>query len=385
MAKFWNPDFQLQAKMQHRYESMFHAKKYFKLGMRHILRCNKYLKPATDNAGRLVTIVTTGEKRKPKFLGLQQCHNTWACPVCAPRLLNIYRIKLNAIFGEAIKQGYSLRMMTFTVPHYSDESADDVLTRLMQCYRDFSLYTRVMRRQKSFEAEVFGSVTATECKYSFSYGFHFHRHVVFMIKDNAAFERDFLKMREWWKKRTLQHSRYGETPKRNWLHLSPQRINTASYIAKLTGEITKTDQPKNASRDMFELLASDDDHDLEIFAEFACAVRGHRRIQRSKNLTKNLHLDAERLELEAKRTAMLGEFGSVRAVASFTEDSWCEIVEAEHDANKPHRHYLLLRAQLDGIDGVRRYCEENCLPQPLTRVPAIMDGEKTIAQSRSVA
>ena len=366
MPSFWKPDYQLQAKMQHRYESMFQQKQYFKLGMRHLLRCNRYLIPSADGGTGKALIITSGKARVPKYVGLQQCHNAWSCPVCAPRVLATYKLKLNVIFDQAIKQGYSLRMITFTVPHYADESADTVLMRLLDTYNKFNTYKRVMTHQKSFEAKTYGSVVATECKHSKIYGFHFHRHTVYLVKDNAAFERDFVKMRNWWQAYIEQFKKTDAPNKHSeGMYLSPQCFTTANYIAKLTNEMAKPGQEKKFSRDMFELLTTNSEDDLKIFAEFACAVHGHRRIQRSNNLLKLLGLNSEQLDKAVQEQALLGEFGDVKTVASFAEDSWRKILEAEHDDNKPHRHYLLFRAQLDGIDGVRRYCAENKLPQPL--------------------
>ena len=360
-------DYYLQGILQRHIET--EAPRHYTISLHSLSKCCKHPLQSIDQASSGgVHVLTHGKARRGAFLGLQMCGNAWSCPVCSPIRISEQRIKVTKLLEQAALAGYVGIMVTFTIPHTIRQSAAEVLENLHTAKHQYDLwfsnrkFLSTTTRAKRYD--VAGSICACECKYSYSRGFHFHYHVVYVVRatDEQKFRADEQIFRKKWWQLTehLKPNYYLYKTEPEGLHISSGHVMNGDYIAK---EMCKTSNGKTGSSvEMFDLLKTADPKDRDIFIEFAAAVRGYARIRCSSRLRAHLHISREEL-----RQAVVGEFDFTepRVVATFTFDAWRDICRDEYDTRKLHRRWILLRAQLDGFDGVFNYCLENALPVPM--------------------
>ncbi|MBQ3433951.1 MAG: hypothetical protein IJG24_02770 [Selenomonadaceae bacterium] len=360
-------DYHLQSVLQRHIET--EAPRHYTISLHSLSQCCKHpLQDPNQTSSGGVHVITHGKARRGAFLGLQMCGNSWSCPVCAPIRIAEKRIRVTKLLERAKEAGYVGIMVTFTIPHTIRQPAAEVLKNLHEAKHLYDLwfsnrkFLSTATRAKRYD--VAGSICACECKYSYSRGFHFHYHVVYVVraKDEQKFRADEPIFRRKWQSLTERYkpNYYAYKTEPDGLHISEQLITNGNYIAK---ELCKTSNGKRGrSMEMFELLQTDDPRDKDIFIEFAAAVRGYARVRCSSRLRQNLAISAEELKAQ-----IVGEFDftAPKVVATFTFDAWYEICRDECDTRKLHRRWILLRAQLDGFDGVYNYCLENALPVPM--------------------
>lgn len=69
------------------------------------------------------------------YSGLVTCGSVWACPVCASRIQERRRPEVQKAIDWAKAQSYAVVMVTFTFPHKSWQSLDDLLTRQADAFK----------------------------------------------------------------------------------------------------------------------------------------------------------------------------------------------------------------------------------------------------------
>lgn len=333
-----------------------------RLRLKSLKICNTY--PIFDGSASGIHIELkidqqTGE-RKANFLGLGQCQNVWACPVCAPRKIQEYRLKITKVIEHWREKGYTAAMVTLTIPHYCQQSATEVMTNLKESYKVFSRnYINRWRRDHNAP----GTISAYECKYSKHNGWHFHLHLVIVMpkEEFPRFKKIEAHWREQWNKITKPLEIY---PTRTDIHcglfFSKNEIKNGDYIAK---ELAK---PRGSNKknkfntiDVFELLESDNPEENERFLEFCDAVRGRNRITIGTKLSRGLDFS----EIKKKHAAQQEENITTAVVATFTYNAWFEIIRAE-SGEFPHRMNILHAAEIAELAGVLLYCKEHKLPLP---------------------
>lgn len=354
-------NFKLQMKLQ----KIIDAAPYScRLKLKSLRGCGRYplyankLTHAIDVA---VSETNTG-RRHAHFIGLGKCKSVWACPVCSAQIINDYRIKITDIINHWRERGYKAHMVTVTIPHYRQQPAETVLNNLYKGLRKFAQSLSGYRKRRG----IIGTIRAAECKYSQFNGWHFHAHILFFVpadfsatftsQDNADF------MEQHWEKSIadLYEHEVNRRYTKHSLWISKKEIINGDYIAK---ELAKTHSSNRAKKractiDPFELLESDDPRHHELFLEYAQAVHGHTRIKLGPKLIKGVQFT----DLKKKAAEKAG-VTSTAVVASFSYESWNEIVAQETD-NEAHRLEILTAAEQSGFDGVFEYCNLHNLPLP---------------------
>lgn len=178
----------LQARLQH----------YDCNGIAHLKNLKHCM--ARSHSARGVTISKTSDG-KVGVQGLTYCHNSWACPSCAPYQMNRIKQKLTLAFAMMKERGYRCRMVTFTVPHarLSDGTfmkLDDIFYLLRNVYN--SCLSGTMKHVRSTDSRTF---SIFEITWSPINGWHPHIHALYWLKpdDMDKFIAAEKRLQESWK------------------------------------------------------------------------------------------------------------------------------------------------------------------------------------------
>lgn len=326
-------DYKLQKKWQDIIEER-------KLPMRGQLVCSRAVLPYVPNMYG-VELRLVGHHGA--FGGLMQCDNMWSCPICSYN-----RSAEKAIFIDKCLEYYRRRgdkagyMVTFTVPHWKNESAATVYKRLAKSLQHLTKIS-FWRRYLVKKFGLVGRVTSIECTYGDN-GFHFHCHMMLFM--NAHMEKEFLDFED----------RLGEEWEKCYNKFTPEHMlapnayicneNSGVYISRsktsfgevaatsatghyvmgmeVSGGALKTVSMKSG-RTMFQMLASADEEDNNKFVEYALATRHKARITISRSLLK---LPVDDIELPHKE-GVEEDFSETVVVATFTYSDWYKVLACE--------------------------------------------------------
>lgn len=257
--------------------------------------CLRILAPNSD-----LIKVKQSPKNKCHYSGLVICGSFWVCPVCSARISykraeELYQVNLS---------GYDLSMVTTTLQHNKTDGLKPLMDKLSAAWRNFKLGDPYKRKVEKYG--IIGTITGTEVRYGAN-GPHPHKHTMFISK--KPLDRDFV---DWAKNRWISclNKVSGSATYESGLDVITQLDHDAkTYITKLldpeTGNITDqrrwtiTDEisssnkkTSSTSRHPFELLDGDRSGDLEIFKDYAKAIKGYQSLRWSPGL-KNLLLVPE--------------------------------------------------------------------------------------------
>lgn len=306
----------------------------------------------------------TGEVHtKTDALNSYFCGNTFACPVCGPKRLAIAERRITRVIIGMKKLNYQPLMFTLVVPHHIGMSANEVYTLLLEVRKRLSALRKFRLVLQSMDSRY--SITSTECTYSKN-GFHFHQHILYffnMEKFNQKILDEILiyvnqALRNLIKK---IHGTYWSTGTDILTYSKdangkPNFTTSGAYITASI-ELTANNYKKcraDTSRQMMELLDSDDEIDHLRYLDFMLATRQHHRVEFSRNILKFM-ADIDDEEVKKNQTTQIID---THIVASFTADSWNKIFYK-------HKNADILQAAVYGYDEVYEYCQRENLPLPL--------------------
>lgn len=328
-----------------------------------------------------------------RFSNLFRCRSSWACPVCSDLAAREWKLKFEAILRGQARKGYSAVMVTFTVAHYLNNPAKEVLSRLNTVWRKTMHGHWLARRFQCHSCDsekwnFFKFARVTECNYTRN-GWHFHYHVVFFgkIEELRAFwDENEAAIKERWSKFDRQMMvADGITPSKETDRTQETGVVVSrtvngdvrvarplSIIKYLTSGWSLSTEVSSGfgtgdkalhegSRHVFELLASSDISDNEKFIEYATVTQNKCRIKLSYGLLDDAIFEEVEQDLfeepDSKKKYVL--------VAWWLLRDWFKIIEREMRENVPHRANLAYLARSQLIDDIIFYCETFNLPIPL--------------------
>lgn len=357
-------DYRLLAKLQRLIDKLPYDRR---LLLRNLHICNQY--PIYNNSNGsskhdvMIELMERADgDQKARYLGLGMCKSAWACPRCAPLRIEEYRQRITAIIDHWRERGYAAYMVTFTIPHYIDQTATEVFDNLRNTYKTFVL-NHIAHWKKA--SGWIGTIDTNEVKYSRYYGWHFHKHVLFFVPESygdtftsAEFEQNW---RAKWHNLCTPLLRHTEGSARNvGLYISKTRILNGDYIAKEMAKTcsSRSTKKRKHSADVFDLLVSDDPRDNDLYLEFCEAIHRRSRIHIGRKLSKGVAFDIK------KNTPNENPIISTAVVATFTFDEWRSIIRDERETGIEHRVNILQAAIEDYFNGVFFYCHQHALPFP---------------------
>lgn len=153
-----------------------------KLLLKSLYHCGS--KVPTINGKAAVAVVVN--KKQAKFVGTSSCKSAWGCPVCTARQMAKYGAKIACAIDALKKQGLSAAMITFTVPHTSGFSCEQVTEIAYNVWKAFTVHGN--GKQASNPNDIFAKFMATfnskhrvrVTEYTFGKaGWHPHFHCMF--------------------------------------------------------------------------------------------------------------------------------------------------------------------------------------------------------------
>jgi hypothetical protein len=114
--------------------------------------------------------------------GLMKCGNVHSCPVCKARVTEQDRHELEHIDFASLK--LRVMLVTLTLSHVQKDTYDDVRRKLEFANRRM----RSGRTWQEFKKEFgyIGSITSTEDNYNLLNGWHVHKHILFVLRDDGS-------------------------------------------------------------------------------------------------------------------------------------------------------------------------------------------------------
>ena len=252
-------------------------------------------------------------KNSVHYSGLMTCGSVWLCPICAAKISERRRTELKQITAQARNNGYTVLLLTQTVPHYSNQSLKPLLKR-------FS-YARTLQRQRSSWKKIvdrnaiIGSVRALEITHGQN-GWHIHTHELLFIAPGHTVNPGILSafILDTWQRACLDAG-LGE-PNRHGVDVRTGKY-AAEYVNKwgLEEEITKS-HIKHGREDSLtpfdflrEYLTTGDEDTADLFREYAKCFKGKRQLTWSRGLRDLFDLEAELTDEEiAEKKIEDGEF-----------------------------------------------------------------------------
>jgi len=190
------------------------------------------------------------EQKKAYYKGLQTCGSVHSCPICAVKISEYRKQEIEDLL-EKSKDFYHY-MITLTVPHYSDQSCQDVRKKFMDARRkvkkrrslkkepDFIPYKKIMDHH-----HYDGSVTTVEVTYGKN-GWHVHSHEMIILKKRVEDLPAFREMiyQNWKKSVELSGIEIKDYRAFNLRSVKIDELK-GDHINKMTTYLTKIDSAKH--------------------------------------------------------------------------------------------------------------------------------------------
>lgn len=268
--------------------------------------------------------------------GLMVCGSVWNCPVCAAKITERRRLEIQQLLDKASAAGYSFFLATFTLQH----SKEDSLTHVRSCLTDALEKTKSGRWWGDFSKQygIIGNVAKSEVTYGVDFGWHFHKHLLFITSESLNAEkcasiRSELSDRYREKIANLggyAHPIYG-------LDVRVGDNYIGDYIAKYGYEPSPAWSLAAEVSKGFSKVAKPGDHYTpfqlldylgtdSIFKEYAASMRGYNQLRWSNGLRKRFDLGVvvsdEELATAQDEDAFL--------FAQITDSQWEKIVSRDY-------------------------------------------------------
>ena len=116
------------------------------------------------------------------YSGLVTCGSVWACPVCASRIQERRRPEVQQAIDWAKERGYLVVMVTFTFPHKSWQTLEELLTRQADAFKRLRKGRPwdTMKADRGFK----GLIRSLEVTHGAN-GWHPHTHELWFLKGSA--------------------------------------------------------------------------------------------------------------------------------------------------------------------------------------------------------
>jgi hypothetical protein len=135
-----------------------------------ILICSR-----TRLAGKDVQILKSLEHGKAHYSGLMRCGSPWGCPICAAQISERRKVEVKAAIATARMMGWSVHLMTCTVPHGLGDDVNVIRKQLAKAWRRMTTGRAGKEVRKKLSIE--GTIRAIEVTYGLN-GFHPHYHIL---------------------------------------------------------------------------------------------------------------------------------------------------------------------------------------------------------------
>ncbi len=231
--------------------------------------------------------------------GLHTCGSVWICAWCTAK----HRFERNLQIKEIIEAFQTriagqMLLQTFTVSHSPNMPLKKLLVNYSSAWKFFNQGDAATKEKQTYSQ--FGFIKALEIRYSRKSGWNVHVHVVRMLSsflspnDISAWHTNCVKR---WTAALTKAGLPKPSKSAQDIRVLTQTPGLSSRMADyLTKQVTvpffKETAPKDGSRSAWNILEDYSAHkhsgDAALWREFELATKGHRQLQTSSNLRKNL-------------------------------------------------------------------------------------------------
>lgn len=137
-------------------------------------------------------IAVTPKFAAAHYVGLATCGSVWACPICGARIQERRRPEIQAAIDWANREALAVVMVTFTFPHRSWQSLDDLVMMQRDAFRRMrssGQWTKLCKRM-GYK----GLIRALEITHGVN-GWHPHTHELWFLEDVPEGFRELLSKR----------------------------------------------------------------------------------------------------------------------------------------------------------------------------------------------
>lgn len=162
-----------------------------KLMLKSVYYCGS--KPVINNSGAAVGLIANN--KTARFFGITTCKSPWCCPVCTARQMSKYAEKIGCAIDALKEQGLVAAMITFTVPHTSGFTCEQITEIAYNVWKMFVVHGNKIA--KTYKNDIFANFMATfnskhrvrVTEYTWgSAGWHPHFHTLFWFPKNRIQE-----------------------------------------------------------------------------------------------------------------------------------------------------------------------------------------------------
>lgn len=301
-----------------------------------------------------VQILHTPEHGRSRFNNLQVCSRVWVCPFCAAKISERRRLELAGGFEVAKAKGYSIALLTCTVPHVVQDDLKTLVAGLAKAWRWFTS-DRVARGIRA-DLGLVGTIRNTEVTHGAN-GWHPHFHCI-VIYDGAV-DLDDIEAR--WSAHwqhccvkaglrrpsdehglTLQDGEQAAQYLSKW-GMEHEMTKSAHKLARRGGRT-----PFDIARDFGSGPVADRPANGALFREFEAAFKGVRQLFWSKGLKKLLAVE----EVTDEELATQEDELKTELRGELSQDEW-RVVRKGHRA----KVLELSEKKHGGADAVRAYVD----------------------------
>jgi hypothetical protein len=234
---------------------------------------------------------------KSFYNGLLVCGSVWTCPVCAAKISERRKEEISQAFNMHKSEGGKIALLTLTFRHKKHYRLIDMLEKFTSALAKFRSGKRYQQVRESMG--LIGSIRVFEITYGEKNGFHPHIHLALFYTKPIILQMFKSVMTELWLKAL---SKFGLDGLED-ISLDLQDGSKAEeYIAKhgtwtLEQELSKSHikKGKQGSFTPFDLLrefiVTGEVLYINLFKEYAEAMKGKRQIQWSPNLKKRFIIE----------------------------------------------------------------------------------------------
>lgn len=132
-----------------------------------------------------LSLMRNSETRKAYYNDVVTCHNSKACPVCAPRIMGVRSAEIRTAVHKWLNEDKenTCYMLTVTFAHCVTDRLQHILSSFKMALQIFWGNGSV-KRMFDTSGRV-GRITATEIQYSPKNGFHPHQHILIFCKKSS--------------------------------------------------------------------------------------------------------------------------------------------------------------------------------------------------------
>jgi len=293
------------------------------------------LAPADTNAAKCGRVLRAsavhlrrGADGRASWDGVVTCGSPWACPCCAGRIQSERAEEVRQLVARGRADALGTVMLTLTIRHALGHELSVTRAGLGRAWKRFQ-QSRVWKRVRQSYG-VAGFVRALEIKHGRTAGWHPHIHVLLLVSEWEAAERDLqAELSGLWRAAVVRELGVEHEPDdEHGCHVAP--AYDAEYIAKMGLEIAHSiSKVRGPSRSPFELLEDarrGDAQSRALWLDYTKATKGKRPLEWSRGLRKRFGLNETTDEELAARA--VAESDTV-TVLELSRSQW----EAVHKVN----------------------------------------------------